>query len=91
MKLKFIEIKEFDIKEERIRINKCFKGKLKKQLILILENFSNGEFVKCIENIGDLGYDTKHECKESEYVHPFIYNTIVEMIGNSNLKVEVII
>lgn len=90
MKFKFIEIKEFDVKAEKIRINKCFNGKLKKQLISILEHFSKGEFVSCVENMGDLKYDTTNECDALEYVHPFVYSTVTDVIGNSNLRVEVI-
>jgi len=71
MKIAITKIVEFDIDEERERINRVFmKGTtLHSNLIEICDLFEQGKFIMINDIIKYLGYDDDAQCKEIEFVN----------------------
>lgn len=88
MKFEFIEIKEFSVDKERARINKCFKGALKKKLHKIVDLFLEGKAQECLDVINSLGYDEEDECSEKEYISEFISDAMWELCHNGNISIK---
>lgn len=72
--MKFIKSQEIffdDVKEEK-RINSCFTGKTRTELLNILNLFREEKYQECLDEINALDYDSEYECSKKEYVCEFI-------------------
>lgn len=88
MKFEFTEIKEFDVDKERARIDKCFKGQLKKKLHKIVDLFLDGKAQECLDVINSLGRDEELECSEKEFISEFISDAMWELCHNENISIK---
>lgn len=88
MKFEFTEVKEFDVDKERRRINKCFKGALKKKLHKIVDLFCVGKAQECLDVINSLGRNEEDECSEKEYISQFISDAMWELCFNGNISIK---
>lgn len=81
MKFLLLDIKEFDVKQERKRINKAFKNrpKIRQRLHKIVDLFIDEKFNECLKEINKMGYDKKHEISEKEYLPIFVSDALNTM------------
>lgn len=78
----------FDVEEERTRINECFTGDVLHRQLHIFQLFLDGHYKECYRCMCALPYNDEDECAETEYVCPFISDSVHSMMKSPNIRIE---
>ena len=78
----------FDVDKERDRIHKVFTGTQQLRQLHIFQLFLDGKYKECYGAIAKLPYDEVKECDEAEYVSSFIFDSVRNIMENSNIRIE---